>query len=105
VPYLTERALVVVDDATFPAIRQPTWDSLAASPQARLLLEVRTPRNMHPDFWNGLQVLTWESRADNRYTFDLLREHREQTVLESLSALMKVRLKDEGSTIRMLPQV
>jgi protein O-GlcNAc transferase len=65
VPFLADRALVVVDDANWIPVRQAISDFLTACPQARLLLEVRTPGNGHPDFWNGLQVLSWEDGQDN----------------------------------------
>jgi hypothetical protein len=85
VPHLAERALVVVDDANFAAGREATWDFLAACPQARLLLEVRTPGNGHPDFWNGLQVLTWERSGDYGYSTEELATHRDINFLRTLT--------------------
>jgi hypothetical protein len=54
VPLLAERALLVVDDSNCPTARQAAWDFMAARPECRLLLDLPTPGNGHPSFWNGL---------------------------------------------------
>ncbi|HXM55679.1 MAG TPA: class I SAM-dependent methyltransferase [Candidatus Dormibacteraeota bacterium] len=64
VPFLAERALIVVDDANWAAPRQAVADFCACRPEARLALALPTPAVDHPTFWNGLQVLTWERTAD-----------------------------------------
>lgn len=77
-PQLADRAVLVVDDANHPPVRQATWDFLAANPAARLILEVQTPENGYPDFWNGLQVLAWEAGTDNGYDFATIVRNRGQ---------------------------
>ena len=57
-PLLADHALLVVDDTNDPAPRQATLDFLAARPEARLALDLPTPGNCHPSFWNGLMALT-----------------------------------------------
>jgi hypothetical protein len=103
VPLLAERALLVVDDTNCPAPRQATWDFLAARPEARLLLDLPTPGNCHPTFWNGLAVLGWDAAGRSGYDPALLRRGRQPALLESLYALQRVNLKHEGNTLRMLP--
>jgi hypothetical protein len=46
---------------------------------------VRTPGNCHPDFWNGLQVLTFERDRDNGYSAEELAAHREAVFLRTLT--------------------
>jgi hypothetical protein len=52
---------------------------------ARLLLEVRTPGNFHPDCWNGLQVLTWKRGTDNGYLPEKLAARCEAAFLRTLT--------------------
>lgn len=59
-PALADTALVVVDDANLSDVRAANRDFLAARPEARLLLDLPTPENGHPTFWNGLTVMTWD---------------------------------------------
>ena len=92
VPHLSERALIVVDDANYPPVRQATWDFVAAFPQARLGLEILTPGNGHPDFWNGLHVLTWDRHADNGYAHAVLRARREESLVHAMAMLFRVPL-------------
>jgi len=41
-------------------VQQPNRDFLATHDECRLVLDLPTPGNGHPSFWNGLQVLAWE---------------------------------------------
>jgi hypothetical protein len=74
-PHLAERAVVVVDDANYPHVRQATADFLAAAPDMRLLFEAYTPchpANMDEDhkrealagWWNGVHVLVSDPDGD-----------------------------------------
>jgi hypothetical protein len=103
VPLLAGRALLVVDDGNWPAARQAAWDFLAVRPEARPLLDLRTPGNGHPTFWNGLLVLGWEAGGDNRFGPEDLRRGRQPALLESIYALQMVCLKAEGGVVRMTP--
>jgi hypothetical protein len=101
VPLLAERALLVVDDANWPAVRQATWDFLAARPEARLLLDLPTPHNCHPTFWNGLLVLAWQAGGHNGYDGAFLQRGRQPALLESIYTLQSVDLKMEGNQLRL----
>ena len=50
VPLLAPRAVLVVDDGNWPAVKQAAWDFLAARPEASLLADLATPGNCHPTF-------------------------------------------------------
>jgi hypothetical protein len=102
-PLLAERALIVVDDANWPAARQATFDFLAARPEARLLLDLPTPGNCHPTFWNGLLVLSWDAAGHNGYGPDVLGRGRQPALLDSIYALQKVNLEVRGQDVLVLP--
>jgi protein O-GlcNAc transferase len=104
VPLLAERALLVVDDGNWPAVRQAAFDFLAARPEGRLLLDLPTPGNCHPTFWNGVLVLGWDAHGRNGHDGAALRRGRQPALLESLSALQWVDLRVEGNTVRMTPR-
>jgi hypothetical protein len=99
VPLLAPRALLVVDDSNFPAVKQATWDFLAIRPECRLLLELPTPGNGDPTFWNGLYVLGWEAGSDNGYDAALLGARRQQALLTSLDVLQEVNPLRDGQRI------
>jgi hypothetical protein len=101
VPLLAERALIVVDDGNFAAVKQATWDFLAAQPPCRLLLELPTPGNGDPSFWNGLYVLGWEAGGDNGYGWEELSRQRQAALLTSLEVLQQVNLTKEGGAVHL----
>lgn len=103
VPLLAKRALIVIDDSNWPAVRQATWDFLAAHSECRVLFELPTPANRHPSFWNGLLVLAWEQATCNGYDWRTLRSQRQPALLESIYALQAVNLKIERGRIRIVP--
>jgi protein O-GlcNAc transferase len=101
VSLLPERAVLVVDDGNVSAVKQATWDFLSARPEARLLLDLPTPGNCDPTFWNGVQVISWDANARNGCDWVSQRRARQSALLESLYALQLVNLKAEGGTVRM----
>jgi hypothetical protein len=60
---LADDALIVIDDTNKRAARSA--DALFARqvPGAELILNLRTPRNHHPTWWNGIQVYRVRARA------------------------------------------
>lgn len=60
-PYLAARALAIVDDSDWPQVAAATSDYLAGQPKARLLLEIPGKSRGLPAWWEGVQVLAWES--------------------------------------------
>ncbi|HUY28519.1 MAG TPA: class I SAM-dependent methyltransferase [Candidatus Binataceae bacterium] len=60
-PHLADDALIIVDDTNKRAARSA--DALVArqTPGLELLLNLRTPKNHHPTWWNGIQL--WRYRA------------------------------------------
>lgn len=65
-PFLADRALIIVDDSNWDPVQQANWDFIAAHPQCSLLLDLPTPGNGHPTFWNGLQILSWDAQTTHQ---------------------------------------
>jgi hypothetical protein len=103
VPLLAKRALIVVDDGNFAAVKQATWDFMAIRPEARLLFELPTPGNCHESFWNGIFVLAWDRTGYNGYTWPDLYARRQSPLLTSLDLLQQVGVKHQGGTIFLEP--
>jgi len=68
-PWLATRALVVIDDASWPMVRRATDRYLAAHPGYRLLFDLPAEREEDPRWWNGVRVYAFErelARPDAR---------------------------------------
>jgi predicted O-methyltransferase YrrM len=59
-PLLADRALVVIDDASWPVVAGPTDRYLATHPGYRLLWRLDVPADEDPRWWNGLRVYAFE---------------------------------------------
>jgi predicted O-methyltransferase YrrM len=63
-PWLAARALVVIDDTSWPIVSQATDRYLAAHPGYRLLFDLAAEHEEDPRWWNGVRVYAFErSRA------------------------------------------
>jgi len=91
-PHLAQRALMVVDDANWPYVRQSVWDFLAARRRPELLLDLPTSSNGHGSFWNGLLVLAWDRTRLRRPRL----ARREAGVVESLYHLQPFFVRRSG---------
>lgn len=57
-PFFSDGCLIFVDDTNWESPRKATLDFVAESRhQYTVVIDVRTPGNGHPTFWNGLMVL------------------------------------------------
>jgi len=57
-PFFTDDCVVLIDDTNAAAVRAATLDFLAASGNRyETLLDVRTPRDRHPTYWNGAMLM------------------------------------------------
>ena len=61
-PRLTDDALVIIDDTNKRAARSANHLVARALPCFELLLDLRTPRNHSPTWWNGVQVFRYRRR-------------------------------------------
>jgi protein O-GlcNAc transferase len=68
-PFLAKQALIIVDNSNDSAVKQAIWDFIAAFPQSQMLLNLPTPEDTHFSFWNGIQILSWDSKRNYNYDF------------------------------------
>jgi predicted O-methyltransferase YrrM len=69
--WLSDRALVVVDDASWPMVRRATDRYLATHPGYRLLFDLPAEREEDPRWWNGVRVYAFERALAGRSGRDL----------------------------------
>lgn len=62
-PWLAERALLIVDDTDWERVERATRAYLEQQPRARLLIWIPGKDNGFPAWWEGVQVLAWDSEA------------------------------------------
>ncbi|MBW4691593.1 MAG: tetratricopeptide repeat protein [Lyngbya sp. HA4199-MV5] len=86
-PFLADRALIIVDDSNWDPVQQANWDFIAAHPQCSLLLDLPTPGNGHPTFWNGLQILSWDAQAMHHYDWSTLQTASKPAFIHAMSHL------------------
>ena len=60
-PWLTDEALLVVDDFDWEQVDRATRDYLDSQPKARLLFEIGGANKGQPQWWEGVAVLAWKS--------------------------------------------
>jgi predicted O-methyltransferase YrrM len=60
-PWLAHGALVIVDDTDWDQVGQAMDDYLAEQPRARRILTLDGKSRGAPQWWEGMQVLAWES--------------------------------------------
>jgi predicted O-methyltransferase YrrM len=61
-PWLADRALVVVDDASWPMVARATDRYLRAHPGYRLLFDLAAAHEEDPVWWNGVRLYGFEHR-------------------------------------------
>jgi hypothetical protein len=59
--YLSDEALLIVDDTDWEQVARALRDYLSGQPKARLLLEVGGKSRGLPHWWEGMQVLAWRA--------------------------------------------
>lgn len=62
-PWLAERALVIIDDTNAGQVRSANQLFISQVPELQLLSDVRTPGNEFPTWWNGVQIYVYETRG------------------------------------------
>lgn len=86
-PFLAEKALIIVDDSNWPTVRQANWDFMAAHPECQLSLELLTPRDGYPTFWNGIDILSWDVNRRSNYPASRFRQQRQIQVVRGIYEL------------------
>lgn len=70
IPFLADKALIIVDDSNFISAQQANFDFLALQPHCELILNFPTPQNCYSTFWNGIQVFSWDKSQQNNHNWD-----------------------------------
>ena len=60
IPHLADDAVVIIDDTNKRAARSANHLVARALPNFKLILNLRTPRNHSPTWWNGIQVYRYQ---------------------------------------------
>jgi protein O-GlcNAc transferase len=63
IPHLADDALVIIDDTNKREARSANLLVSSAMPRFELVLDLRTPRNHSPTWWNGVQVFRYRRTA------------------------------------------
>ncbi|MDP9343274.1 MAG: class I SAM-dependent methyltransferase [Actinomycetota bacterium] len=62
-PILADRALVIVDDASWPVVARATERYVRAHPGFRLLYDLESERDFDPKWWCGVKVYAYDRSA------------------------------------------
>ncbi len=65
-PHLADDALLIIDDTNKRAARSANLLVARALPSFELILDLRTPRNHSPTWWNGVQVFRYRRSPGDR---------------------------------------
>jgi predicted O-linked N-acetylglucosamine transferase (SPINDLY family) len=86
-PFLAEQALIIVDNSNWDSVQQANWDFIASHPECDLLLDLPTPQNGHPSFWNGVHVLSWNVNTRHPHDGSTLAQKRKSSLLQAIRAI------------------
>jgi hypothetical protein len=93
-PFFADRTLIVIDDANWNTVQQANVDFVATHPECEFLLDLFTPCDRYPTFWNGLQIFSWDRHRSTRYSAASLYTRRQQSTINGL--LEVFRQEQEG---------
>ena len=65
IPHLADAAVVIIDDTNKRAARSANNLVARALPHFDLVLDLRTPRNHSPTWWNGIQVFRYRRHQND----------------------------------------
>lgn len=100
-PFLAEQALIILGNSNKSAVKQASWDFIAAHPQSQILLDSPTPKDGHCTFWNGIQILIWDSERDYNYEFVEIKNQRNHLLIQSIYNC-SIELENQKETLEKL---
>jgi len=59
-PFLSESALIVISNGNNSLVQQAVLDFELYNPEAKIIVDWRTPKNFDGVFWNGYLILSWD---------------------------------------------
>jgi protein O-GlcNAc transferase len=103
-PHLADDAVIIIDDTNKRAARSANQLVARAVPELELVLDLRTPGNHSPTWWNGIQVYRYRRAAGRKkvppagagfairkFVYDdilLAMKHRRRAIRKSIKALL-----------------
>lgn len=69
VPFLADQVLIIVDDTNFMSAKQANYDFLTLNSHCELILDLPTPQNFYPTYWNGIQVFSFDRLKNTEYNW------------------------------------
>ncbi len=89
-PFLADRALIIVDDANWPTVQQANNDFVATHSECQFLLELLTPGDGYPTFWDGIHVLSWDRNKTIKKSADKILQRRQSSVIQGITDLQQI---------------
>lgn len=83
-PLLADQTLIIIGNSNGSAVKQATWDFIAAHPQSQILLDLPTPEDGHCTFWNGIQILIWDSERDSNYESTTIKQQQNKSFIQAI---------------------
>ena len=65
IPHLADDAVIIIDDTNKRAARSANNLIARALPNFKLVLDLRTPRNHSPTWWNGIQIFHYQRHPND----------------------------------------
>ncbi len=98
-PLLSDRALIVIDDANWGTVQQAYWDFLSVTPEARLELALATPVARFPTFWNGIHMLSWDRSRQQPDDPEVFAERRDRPVINAIYNLQLLEQREQDLVV------
>jgi len=98
-PFLSDRALILLDDANWGTVQQACWDFLSATPEAKIELELSTPVARFPTFWNGIHILSWDRSRTQNYTPATFAERSHHSVIKAIYNLQLLEQREQEISV------
>ena len=88
-PFLSKKALVVINNSNKSLVQQAYWDLIASFPQYKILSELPDFAQINHLFGNGIQLLSFDSERNHNYPPSRIINNRKQNVITAISNLQQ----------------
>ncbi len=92
-PFLSNQALIVVNNSNWGTVQQSVWDFIATTPECQVLLEI-APLIA---FGNGIFILSWDVDKNYNYSWDTFSQKRQQPLIQEIYNLQIPYLIESGN--------
>ncbi|WP_156120614.1 tetratricopeptide repeat protein [Neosynechococcus sphagnicola] len=84
-PFLADRALLITTRSHWSGVAQANLDFRATHPHCQLLLDLTTAADS--EFWQGLQVLSWDTTQSHEVNWDDLEAQQHQDFIDQMQGI------------------